>query len=95
MAKFGYLPAGMELFPASDQDQFEYIKRVIDRSDYYVVITAGRYGSVASDGLSFTEKECDYAMSQGIPVLAFLHKEPGSLPANRCEKDEAGRTSLI
>lgn len=94
LAKAGYFSAGMELFPAADQDQFEYIKRIIDRSDYYVVITAGRYGSLASDGLSYTEKECDYAMSRSIPVLAFLHENPGSLPADKCEKTNAGRAHL-
>jgi hypothetical protein len=28
------IPAGMELFPAADQEQFEFIKRVIDDCDY-------------------------------------------------------------
>ena len=42
LAKAGYVAAGMELFPASDQQQLEYIKRIIDRSDYYVVIVGGR-----------------------------------------------------
>jgi Domain of unknown function (DUF4062) len=45
LAKAGYIPAGTELFPASNQEQLEFIKRVIDRSDYYVVIVAGKYGS--------------------------------------------------
>ena len=94
LAKAGYIAAGMELFPAADQDQFEYIKRIIDRSDYYVVITAGRYGSVANDGLSYTEKEFDYARSKGIPVLALLHANPGSLAADKSERDEAGRKKL-
>jgi len=29
------IPAGMELFPATDEEQFEFIKRVIDDCDYY------------------------------------------------------------
>jgi hypothetical protein len=94
LAKAGYLVAGMELFPATDQDQFEYIKRIIDRSDYYVVITAGRYGSVTNDGLSYTEKEFEYARSQSIPVLALLHANPGSLATNKSEQDDAGRAKL-
>ena len=28
------IPAGMELFPALDEEQFEFIKKVIDDSDY-------------------------------------------------------------
>jgi hypothetical protein len=55
----------------------------LDRSDYYVVITAGRYGSIASDWLSYTEKEFEYAKSKGIPILAFPHKNPGSLAAEK------------
>jgi Domain of unknown function (DUF4062) len=53
------IPAGMELFPASNDEQFKFIKRVIDDCDYYVVIVAGRYGSVTTDGVSFTEMEFD------------------------------------
>lgn len=71
----GDIPSGMELFPASDEEQFKFIKRVIDNCDYYVLIMAGRYGSLASDGISYTEKEYDYAVSKGIHVLAFVRNE--------------------
>jgi hypothetical protein len=40
------MPAGMELFPAASEDQWRWIKRVIDESDYYLVIIGGKYGSV-------------------------------------------------
>ncbi len=40
------IPSGMELFPAADNDQWTLIKKVIDDCDYYVMISAGRYGSV-------------------------------------------------
>src|SRR5438552_2365098 len=73
------LPAGMELFGAVDEEQFEFIKRVIDESDYYVLIVGGRYGAVASDGKSYTEKEYDYAVSKKKDVLAFLHAAPQTL----------------
>lgn len=65
-------PAGMELFPAKEKRQFEYIKQVIDDSDYYLLIIGARYGSLDDDQVSFTEKEYDYAVSKGIPVIAFL-----------------------
>jgi len=39
------IPAGMELFPAADEDQWTLIRKVIDDCDYYIVIIAGRYGS--------------------------------------------------
>jgi len=41
-----HFPAGMELFPASDEDQWALIKGVIDDSDYYVLVVGGRYGSM-------------------------------------------------
>jgi hypothetical protein len=37
-----------------------------------VVIVGGRYGSLASDNVSYTEKEYEYALERRIPVLAFL-----------------------
>jgi hypothetical protein len=79
------MPAGMELFPAADEDQWTLIKRVIDECDYYIVIVAGRYGSVGSSGMSYTEMEYRYALEQGKPIIAFLHKDPGTLMANRTE----------
>lgn len=87
-------PAGMELFPSANDEQFEFIKREIDSSDYYVVIIAGRYGSLADDGTSYTEKEFDYAVAQRKPILAFLIFDPSELPAKKCEQDAEGRERL-
>jgi Domain of unknown function (DUF4062) len=56
LMKLDCIPAGMESFPAFDEEQLEYIKRIIDDSDYYVLIIAGRYGSLTEGGISFTEK---------------------------------------
>lgn len=76
-----YIPSGMELFNASNDAQFEYIKKVIDDCDYYVLIIGGRYGSLnPRTGKSFTEQEYDYALERGIPILAFIHKEPEKFP---------------
>ncbi|WP_226914286.1 MULTISPECIES: DUF4062 domain-containing protein, partial [Psychrobacter] len=63
------IPAGMELFPALDEEQFEFIKKVIDDSDYYLLIIGGRYGSLSNEGISYTEMEYDYAISQGVKVI--------------------------
>lgn len=80
------IPAGMELFPALDEEQFEFIKKVIDDCDYYLLIIGGRYGSVASDGLSYTEKEFDYAIEKGLKVIALIHENPDELLAKNIEK---------
>ncbi len=73
------IPAGMELFPATDEEQWEFIKRIIDDCDYYLLIIGGRYGSVSSDGVSYTEMEYEYAVSKGLKVIALLHDEPQQL----------------
>lgn len=87
-------PAGMELFPSADNEQFEFIKREIDSSDYYIVIIAGRYGSITEDGTSYTEKEFDYALAQEKPILAFLVRDPTKLSFDKCEADSEGRARL-
>jgi hypothetical protein len=87
-------PTGMELFPASDDEKWDLIKRVIDDSDYYIVVIGGRYGSVDEAGLSFTEKEFDYAVETKTPVMAFLHGEPGKILAERSEVDPEARQRL-
>jgi hypothetical protein len=84
----------MELFPAANEDQWTLIKGVIDDCDYYIVVVGGRYGSVGPDGTSYTEMEYEYALGQGKPVIGFLHKDPGSLPASKCEKTAEGRAKL-
>ena len=89
------MPAGMELFPAANDDQWNWIKRVIDESDYYVVILAGRYGSVSQKtALSYTEMEYRYALEIGKPVIGFVHEDPKQLPAKYYEADPALREKL-
>lgn len=75
----GHVPAGMEMFPAADVGQLDHIKRIIDQCDYYVLIIAARYGSTDEAGISFTEREYDYAVEQGKVVLAFPHAAPADL----------------
>ncbi|MCK1395852.1 DUF4062 domain-containing protein [Bradyrhizobium sp. 1] len=87
LAKAGFIPSGMELFPATSLKQLEFIKKVIDRCDYYVVIVGARYGSLDGDR-SFTEKEYEYALSRNIPVLAFIHKNPGKISAEKTDTDQ-------
>lgn len=88
------IPSGMELFPAANEDQWSLIKKIIDDCDYYIVIIAGRYGSLGPDGISFTEMEYRYALDKAKPVIGFVHKSPGSLAADRCESSEDGRSRL-
>ncbi|MDV3928751.1 hypothetical protein CMT52_05145 [Elizabethkingia anophelis] len=88
------IPAGMEIFPAIDEEQFEFIKKVIDDCDYYILIIGGRYGTLSNDGISYTEKEYDYATDKGIKVIAFIHANPDAIPLGKSEKDNTSREKL-
>ncbi len=82
-----HIPSGMEAFPAIDMAQFEYIKKVIDECDYYLLIIRARYGSTDDEGVSFTEREFDYAVSQGKTVIALLHNDIQNLPKKNFDVD--------
>ena len=94
LLKINCIPAGMENFPSTGEHQWEIIKRNICSSNYYLLILAGRYGSINESGvggaeykgLSFTEMEYKYAISKGKPVLPFLYSDIDNLPALKCEK---------
>jgi hypothetical protein len=88
------IPTGMEAFVATNEAQWEVIQKVIDECDYYVLIIGGRYGSVTAEGISYTEKEYNYAKKLGIPVLGFVHGDPENIIASKIEKDELGRGRL-
>jgi len=85
--EMGHIPVGMEMFSAADEEQWNIIKKQIDESDYYVVISAHRYGSIAPDGLSYTEKEYDYARSKGIPTLGFVIHDLVSWPREKSDSE--------
>ena len=85
LAESNYIAAGMEYFPAIDEEQFNFIKTVIDESDYYVAVVAGMYGSIAPDGLSYSEKEYEYALEKSLPVIALIRQNIDSLGEEKKE----------
>ena len=88
------IPAGMELFPASNEDQWTLIKRVIDDCDYYILIIGGRYGSCNEEGIGYTEMEFIYALQTGKPIISFLHEDPGSIPNGKSEQEPEKKKML-
>lgn len=88
------IPCGMEYFPASNETQWEFIKKLIDDCDYYTVIIGGKYGSVDDNGTSYTEKEYDYAISKDIPIIGFIHENPQDLPLSKSEEDQDKKIKL-
>ena len=83
-----YFPSGMEFFPSTNCDQFDYIKDMIDQSDFVIVIVKGRYGS------GYTEKEFDYSISKGKIVLVFMYEPFDSIQANLLDQEENKRSSF-
>jgi hypothetical protein len=93
--KLRHIPAGMESFPATDDRGWKIIQRTIDDSDFYVLLIAGRYGSIdSSTGNSWTEREYEYARSKGIPVLAFV-RDQASITANKMDTDAAEKLAAF
>ncbi len=69
-----HFPVGMEQFSADDDEQWEIIQETIQQTDYYICFIGHRYGSIGSDGLSYTEMEWDYAKALGIPIMSFVRE---------------------
>jgi hypothetical protein len=66
------LPLGMELWTASPTTALRYCLDELALSDFMILIVGERYGSVTSDGLSFTETEYNQAKELQLPVYVFL-----------------------
>lgn len=74
-----FIPVGMEQFHAAPASQWDVITKMINECDFYLLIIGGRYGSVDEEtGISYTEKEYDYAKEKGLPVLVLI-KDPSAI----------------
>ena len=68
-----HFPIGMEMFHADDEEQWVQIAKTIEMSDFYVVILGHCCGTlIKTANISYTEKEYDYALLKGIPILSFV-----------------------
>ena len=79
------IPVGMEQFHAAPTSQWNVITKMINESDLYLLVIGGRYGSIDKEtGLSYTEKEYNYAKTKGLPVFVLI-KETSAI--SESEKD--------
>lgn len=85
--KMNHFPVGMELFSAASEGQWSIIQKTINSSDYYVLIVGFRYGSETDDGISYTQKEYEYARENDIPILAFLKQD--GIPSTPDERESS------
>lgn len=68
-----FIPVGMEQFHAAPTSQWNVIIKMIDECDFYLLVIGGRYGSIDEEaGISYTEKEYNYAKDKGLPVLVLI-----------------------
>lgn len=96
LLELDFIPSGMELFQASDDSQWKLIKKVISSCDYYIVIIAGRYGSVHPiTQKSYTQMEYEYALQIGIPIVAFLYDNIETLPIIKSERTKKNQKKLL
>lgn len=68
------IPTAMEFFPATNKKNWEWIKKSIDESDYFIVIIGTKYGTI-ENGISYTEKEYKYALEKRKPILGFYRSD--------------------
>ena len=83
-----FIPVGMEQFHAAPTSQWNVITKMIDECDFHLLVIGGRYGSIdAEAGISYTEKEYDYAKAKGLPVLVLI-KESSAITASEQDTGE-------
>ena len=81
-----FIPVGMEMFGAASVPSWDVITKTIDISDFYVLIVGFRYGSLL-DGISYTEREYDYAVKKGVPILTFIRDREAPVSTKKRESD--------
>lgn len=89
----GCLPCGLELNP-SGVSAWAAIKKLIDESDYYVLLVGSRYGSLSPSGVSYTHMEYVYAATKQKPILVLMHEAPETRAIELQEKTPEGRLKL-
>ena len=75
---------------------FDYIKKQIDGADYYILIVAGKYGSINEEtGISYTEMEFNYAVEKKVPIAVLQYKDIKKLPGEKLEIEDAHKRELL
>ena len=80
----GHIVSGMEDFTACGDDLESYIKKVIDESDYYILVIGQRWGSCLPDNdeISFTMMEYNYAKAKGMRIIPLIYNGDEKLSGN-------------
>jgi hypothetical protein len=84
------LPCGLEPHSAV-ASAWASVKKLIDQSDYYLLLSGSRYGSLSPSGVSYTHMEYVYAATKQKPILVLMHEAPETRAAELQEKTPEGR----
>lgn len=68
-------PVCMEHFTVSTSGKFSDIEEKIDDSDFFILLLGRYYGSCDDEGVSWTEREYDYAVSRKKEILVLICDE--------------------
>src|SRR5687768_13077670 len=69
----GHIPAGMELFAANNETQWNTIKKWIDDSSVFLLVLGGRYGTIdKGSNQSYIEMEFQYARDSNKEVFVLV-----------------------
>lgn len=92
----GNVPIGMEYFPAGDASPFDFIKQQIDSADYYMLVIAGKYGTINKEtGISYTEMEFNYAVEKHVPIAVLQYKDIQNLSGTKLEMEDPNKAALL
>lgn len=86
----GCLPCGLDINPAAP-GAWAIIKKLIDESDYYLLLLGSRYGTLSPSGISYVHMEYVYASTKQKPILILMHDSPESRDSAFQEKNADGR----
>ncbi len=85
-------PLGMEYFPSTGGSQWSYIEESMLAADFFVFVSAGRYGSVdTASNVSWTQREYREAKASGKPIIVLLRRSLDTLSVSATDRDEAKR----
>jgi hypothetical protein len=91
--ELGHIPVSMDMFDMNDKDERRLVKKYIETSDYFLSLTAHRYG-LLEDDTSRIEIEYNQAVKAGLPVIALIIGEKARWKAAKKEDDQRLITAL-
>lgn len=87
-------PFTMEHFTAPSSENFKYIKHLIDLSDLFILILGDEYGSCDQDGISWTQREYEYASSCRGKIIFVILTEKYKNLSERAKTEKLSQSDI-